>query len=120
MTFPARESPRKMGGSCVSPPGNPIYLDPKRASEAFKEESVWVAKLRRGPGEPQSDSWNLTDDPTQTLTAQLGKQRPREGLAYISRDLNCPLGCKAVSDPAGMGTGKKGGLMGKKQASEFP
>lgn len=70
--------------------GNPTYLDPKRVSEAFKEERVLVARLCRGPGESQNDSWGLTEDPVQLLTAQLGKQRPREGQeqACIPRDLS--------------------------------
>ena len=88
LAFQTRDSPGKTVGCREYPTANPTYLDPKRVSEAFKDERVLVARLRSGPGEPQNDSWGLTDDPVQLLTAQLGKQRPREGqgIAYIPRD----------------------------------
>ena len=66
--------------------GEPTYLDPKRVSEAFKEERVLVARLRRGPGEPENDSWGLT----MTLShcsPPSGETETREGQgpAYIPR-----------------------------------
>lgn len=90
MAFQARTAPGKWVVVECTLSGKPTYLVPKRVSEAFKEERALVARLCRGPGESQNDSWGLTEDPVQLLTAQLGKQRPRQGqgLAYIPRGLS--------------------------------
>ena len=105
--FPPSKPGTAPGKQVVAQPasgGDPTYLDPKRESKVLKEERVLVARLRRGPGEPQNDSWGLTDDPVQGLLAQGGK-RPREeqGPASIPRALSYPLGCRVASDPGGVG-----------------
>lgn len=88
--FRARDGPGEAGGGTAYSGGNPTYLDPKRESEVLKEESVLAARLRRGPGEPQNDSWGLTNDAVQLLTAQRGIRDSER-----SRGLPTSLGVRA-------------------------